>query len=175
MLHHGRFDPSVQRLGKPFRAGGGAARRAGFAVGARRDKGLIPEMPMAMAKRLLIVDDDAHICDFARKVAEGAGFEVVTASTHEDFLDAYDRLDPTVILLDLVMPQVDGIGVLQILADRQSRARVLIMSGYHPELLRSGSRLGQGYDLEMRGTLHKPFGVADPRDALNAVANEEEA
>jgi YesN/AraC family two-component response regulator len=71
------------------------------------------------------------------------------------------------------MPTVDGIGVLQILADRQSKAKLLIMSGYHPELLKSGSRLGFGYALDMRGTLHKPFGVADLREALKQLEDDE--
>jgi DNA-binding response OmpR family regulator len=130
---------------------------------------------MGFDKRLLIIDDDPRICDFARQVAEGSGFEVATASTHEDFLRAYEALNPTVILLDLVMPNVDGIGVLQILADRQCRAKVLIMSGYHPELLKSGSRLGHGFDLDMRGTLQKPFGIKELREALLFLEDEEES
>jgi DNA-binding response OmpR family regulator len=130
---------------------------------------------MGFEKRLLIIDDDPRICDFARQVAEGSGFEVATASTHEDFLRAYEALNPTVILLDLVMPNVDGIGVLQILADRQCRAKVLIMSGYHPELLKSGSRLGHGFDLDMRGTLQKPFGIKELREALLFLEDEEES
>ncbi|HZT52024.1 MAG TPA: response regulator [Stellaceae bacterium] len=129
---------------------------------------------MGSPLRLLIVDDDSRICDFARRVAEGAGYEVATASNHDDFLRAYEALDPSVILLDLVMPKVDGIGVLEILAERQSRAKILIMSGYHPELLKSGSRLGHGYELAMRGTLQKPFGVAELREALRSIAEEEE-
>ena len=135
--------------------------------------GVIKEA-MALDKRLLIVDDDPRICDFARQVAEGSGFEVATVTTHEEFLGAYEALDPTVILLDLVMPKVDGIGILQILADRQCRAKVLIMTGYHPELLKSGSRLGHGFDLDMRGTLHKPFGVKELREALLFLEDEEE-
>ncbi len=128
---------------------------------------------MLADKRLLIVDDDTRICDLTRQVAVGLGFETATASTHEEFLRCYEALDPTVILLDLVMPQVDGIGVLQILADRKCRARILIMSGFHPELLKSGSRLGHGYDLDMRGTLHKPFGVGELREALTALVEED--
>ena len=128
---------------------------------------------MLADRRLLIVDDDPRICDLARRVGEGLGFKTETASTHEEFLCCYETLDPTVILLDLVMPQVDGIGVLQILADRNCRARILIMSGFHPELLKSGSRLGHGYDLDMRGTLHKPFALGELREVLIAIAEQD--
>jgi hypothetical protein len=44
------------------------------------------------------------------------------------------------------------------------------MSGYHPELLRSGFRLGDGYQLDVKGTLHKPFGSTELRVALQQLA-----
>ena len=48
-------------------------------------------------------------------------------------------------------------------------SKILIMSGYHPELLKSGFRLGDGYKLDVRGTLHKPFGSAELRAALRQL------
>jgi DNA-binding response OmpR family regulator len=119
------------------------------------------------AKRLLIVDDEQSICEFVRRVAESEGYEVEVALTHEQFSETYDRFQPSAILLDLVMPKVDGIALLATLADKQCRAQLLIMSGYHPELLKSGSRLGSGYNLDVRGTLHKPFGVSELQSALH--------
>ena len=121
-------------------------------------------------KRLLVVDDEASICDFVRQVAEGMGFIVVTAVTHDQFQSAYAEFQPTAILLDLVMPDVDGIALLGILADANCQARILIMSGYHPELLKSGFRLGDGYRLDVKGTLRKPFGSAELRQALQQLA-----
>jgi len=118
-------------------------------------------------RRLLIVDDEPSICDFVRRVAESEGYNVETATTHDQFGAAYDRFRPSAILLDLVMPKVDGIALLEMLAEKQCTARLLIMSGYHPELLKSGSRLGNGYNLDVRGTLHKPFGVSELQSALH--------
>ena len=117
-------------------------------------------------KRLLVIDDEQSICDFVRRVAESEGYDVEIATTHEQFHEAYDRFQPSAILLDLVMPKVDGIALLATLAEKQCTAQLLIMSGYHPELLKSGSRLGSGYNLDVRGTLHKPFGVSELQSAL---------
>jgi hypothetical protein len=64
---------------------------------------------------------------------------------------------------------VDGIALLGILADQDCQAKILIMSGYHPELLKSGFRLGDGYKLDVKGTLHKPFGSAELRAALRQL------
>jgi DNA-binding response OmpR family regulator len=121
------------------------------------------------SKRLLVIDDEPSICEFVKRVAETQGFEVVTVVTHDQFNVAYESFNPTAILLDLVMPNVDGIALLEKLADRQCKARLLIMSGYHPELLKSGQRLGDGYDLDMRGTLHKPFGINELQAALSSL------
>jgi CheY-like chemotaxis protein len=121
-------------------------------------------------KRLLVIDDEAAICDFVRQVAEGVGFTVVTAVDHQQFQSAYAEFQPTAILLDLVMPDVDGIALLGILADANCQAKILIMSGYHPELLKSGFRLGDGYRLDVKGTLRKPFGSTELRQALQQLA-----
>jgi CheY-like chemotaxis protein len=121
-------------------------------------------------KRLLVIDDEASICDFVRQVAEGVGFTVVTATDHQQFQSAYVGFQPTAILLDLVMPDVDGIALLGILADANCQAKILIMSGYHPELLKSGFRLGDGYRLDVKGTLRKPFGSTELRQALQQLA-----
>jgi DNA-binding response OmpR family regulator len=122
--------------------------------------------PAKAEKRLLIVDDEPSICDFVKRVAESEGYDVEVALTDEQFHEVYDRFQPSAILLDLVMPKVDGIALLATLAEKHCTAQLLIMSGYHPELLKSGSRLGSGYNLDVRGTLHKPFGVTELQSAL---------
>jgi DNA-binding response OmpR family regulator len=122
------------------------------------------------SKRLLVVDDEAAICDFVKQIAEDAGFAVAVAVNHEQFRAAYDSFRPTAIMLDLVMPDVDGIALLGILADEDCHAKILIMSGFHPELLKSGFRLGDGYKLDVKGTLRKPFGSAELRAALQQLA-----
>jgi len=121
------------------------------------------------SKRLLVVDDEAAICDFVKQIAEDAGFAVAVAVNHEQFRAAYDSFHPTAIMLDLVMPDVDGIALLGILADEDCQAKILIMSGFHPELLKSGFRLGDGYKLDVKGTLRKPFGSAELRVALQQL------
>ena len=117
-------------------------------------------------KRLLVIDDERSICEFVQRVAETEGFEVLTAITHEQFKAAYDSFRPSAILLDLMMPHVDGVALLANLAERNCTAQLMIMSGYHPELLNSSRRLGSNYALDVRGTLRKPFGVAELKDAL---------
>ena len=80
--------------------------------------------------RVLVVDDSA----FARKVLrqaleKDARIHVVgIASDGLEALEKIAQLDPDVITLDLMMPNLDGIGVLRELSLVRSRARVLVVS-----------------------------------------------
>ena len=98
--------------------------------------------------------------------AEQQGFEVATALTHEEYKAAYDSFRPSAILLDLMMPHVDGLAILEKLGEKRSTAQLVIMTGYHPELLNSSRRLGSNYALDVRGTLRKPFGATELMYAL---------
>jgi CheY-like chemotaxis protein len=121
------------------------------------------------SKKLLVVDDEPSICALVCRVAEAAGYEVAAAATHEEFTRAYDSLAPNVIAMDLVMPQVDGIALLEILAEKRCRAKIIVMTGHHPELLKSAARIAAGHGLDIRDTLHKPFGESELRRVLTTA------
>jgi len=120
----------------------------------------------ASQRRILVIDDEPAVCDLVRRVAEAEGFQVATTGNHEEFLSRFDSLAPSYIFLDLILPDVDGIALLQSLAEKGCTAQIVIMSGTHPELLKTSSRLGRSYDLNIVGTLRKPFRANELRDAL---------
>ncbi len=57
---------------------------------------------------MLVVDDEAHVRDFLRVVLEARGYSVATATDGRAALDKVRRDPPDLILLDLVMPTMDG-------------------------------------------------------------------
>jgi CheY-like chemotaxis protein len=63
--------------------------------------------------RLLVVDDDLLVHDLVVQLLEGEAYDVQTASDGREALAAISRRRPDVILLDLLMPQMDGFGVLE--------------------------------------------------------------
>jgi DNA-binding response OmpR family regulator len=63
--------------------------------------------------RVLVVDDDALIRRLLRAALEREGFEVADAATGEEALDRCARLAPDLVLLDVVLPGIDGIEVLR--------------------------------------------------------------
>ena len=82
--------------------------------------------------RILIVDDHPVVRDGLRGMFQGDhDFEVVgEAADGAEAVRLAGELEPDVILMDLHMPGVDGATAIQQLADRGSRARVLVLTTY---------------------------------------------
>lgn len=115
---------------------------------------------------LLMIDDEPAMGTFVRGVAEGLGFEVETTAAAEDFKDALRRYDPTVIVLDVSMPQVDGIELTGYLAEIGTRAKILILSGFDETVRRMALHIGEARGLRMAGVLAKPIRATDLREQL---------
>ena len=62
---------------------------------------------------ILVVDDEASICRILQTRLEMIGYSVVTASDGEEALSAFRLLTPDLIVLDVMMPKLDGYGVCQ--------------------------------------------------------------
>lgn len=121
---------------------------------------------MASNKRLLVIDDEPAFGGFVREVAEGLGFEVRVTTKADEFAEFYETFEPTVIVLDVVMPEVDGIELVQWLAQEKCKARIVIVTGYNPHYADAAKRLVSAGDLPSVMTLTKPVSLADLRAAL---------
>ena len=106
--------------------------------------------------RLLLVDDDEDVRQMIGDVADELGFAVITTGNAHDFLSAYGDFDPTLVLLDLVMADVDGVELLRTLSKRRCAAKVMVMSGLNAKVLKTAERLGTTHGLQMIGALPKP-------------------
>jgi len=120
--------------------------------------------------RLLVIDDEPGIRDFITEVAEGIGFEAKAAATPDDFRAAYRTFAPTTIILDLVMPEIDGVELLRFLAADHCRAQVLVASGADPRVLATAKRLGDAHGLQMSGMLEKPITIIDLETLLKEAS-----
>ena len=121
-----------------------------------------------MVKRLLAVDDDPAMLSLIGRVARDLGFEVDVVTHASFFMTTYVRKKPDVITLDIIMPDVDGIELIQWLGDVGCTAHVIVMSGGGLPYARMARRLGEdGAKLHM-SCLNKPFAVSELRSALTA-------
>ncbi len=78
--------------------------------------------------KVLIVDDEPDVLLLLRVNLEAAGYETVLAADGEMALNRIAEADPDVVLLDIMMPVMDGWGVLRALADRDQAPRVVVVS-----------------------------------------------
>jgi DNA-binding response OmpR family regulator len=116
-------------------------------------------------KRLLSVDDDAHILSIIQAVAVDLGFSVEALSESARFMTTYNRVKPDVITLDVMMPDMDGIEIIQWLSDIESTARVIIVSG-GARMMKLGEKLARARGSLRTTLLTKPFAIDELRAAL---------
>ena len=79
-------------------------------------------------RRVLIIDDDAAVLKGLADYFERLKYEVVRASTGNQGVAAFDAQEPDVTILDLRLPDMDGLQVLEAL--RRKRALVIMLTGY---------------------------------------------
>jgi two-component system copper resistance phosphate regulon response regulator CusR len=77
---------------------------------------------------VLVVDDEQRICRFVARALEASGFQVDMAMTGGDALRSVSDNDYSVIILDLLMPGMDGYEVLSRIVDTDPSQRVLVLS-----------------------------------------------
>lgn len=99
--------------------------------------------------RILVVDDELDIAEAVRAVLEAEGYQVETASDGGQCLQELRRQQPDLLLLDVMMPVVDGFGVLESMQSEGMQVPVVVMSAIRPD-----SRLAEH---KVKAFLKKPF------------------
>jgi EAL domain-containing protein (putative c-di-GMP-specific phosphodiesterase class I) len=124
------------------------------------------------AGRLIVVDDDPAVGTFIGRVARRAGFDVIVTSDAADSKQRVRSWRPASIILDLGMPETDGVEMLRFLADERVGARILIISGFDDKILDAANRLGTARGLNMAGVLRKPVLIEDLMQMLRKIGND---
>jgi two-component system nitrogen regulation response regulator NtrX len=83
-----------------------------------------------MKSRILVIDDEAAIRDSLRMILEYEGYEFLGAATGQDGLAMVDRENPDLVFLDIKMPGMDGLEVLQRIKAANETVPVVMISGH---------------------------------------------
>ena len=110
---------------------------------------------------LLIVDDEPEIGEFAAFSAENVGYAVVSTTNGKAFQNAYLTQSPDLILMDVAMPDIDAIGLLEWLYDAGNQTPIILMSGYGDYMLSWAHTQGSDMGMPVIGTLSKPFSLEE--------------
>jgi len=119
-----------------------------------------------MPDKILIVDDDPDILDAVSIILEAKGYQVVTAKDGIEGLANLKAEKPDLLILDLLMPKMDGFAVCKELQDpRWSKYReipILIVTSVREEASRRRYELETGLELDVDDYVEKPI----PPDVL---------
>lgn len=110
---------------------------------------------------IAVIDDDAATCRAVARLLGADGYRVRTYTTARDYLDETDAASPTCVLVDIRMPDVDGLALMRTMHEDASDIPAVFMTatGHVPtvvDALKTGA-----VDL-----LAKPFSAAELRDAI---------
>lgn len=114
--------------------------------------------------RILVVDDEPDILLLHRLNLEGAGHEVLLAADGMKALERIDVDSPAVVVLDVMMPVLDGWGVLEALQDRLDAPPVLVVSAKS-----AAADVEHALSLGAAGYLAKPFNAHTLLDEVNKL------
>jgi two-component system OmpR family response regulator len=119
-----------------------------------------------MAGKVLIVDDNPDIVALLRANLRMAGFETSEARNGEVALRRIEEDRPDLILLDLMMPVLDGWGVLEALQDRSDSPEVVVVTAAEsPDNVDRAQRLG------ISGYVTKPFNLVSLLELVRSLVN----
>jgi DNA-binding response OmpR family regulator len=125
---------------------------------------------MEKQAKILLVDDDPDILEAMSAVLQSHDYAIVTARDGQDGLAKLRSEKPDLMVLDLMMPRMDGFAVCQELLDprwsKYSDIPIIILTSVKEDAGRRRYELGSGLELKVNDYLEKPI---DPHILLKRV------
>ena len=118
--------------------------------------------------KLLVVDDAPYVLKALRDTLEAHGYEVHEAVNGEEAVTRYREVKPDVVLMDILMPKMDGISATRNIIDYDPEAKIIAVTavgkrGLEKECIEAGAS-----DFVM-----KPFKTKDLLNTINSLGNDE--
>lgn len=123
------------------------------------------------ASTLLILDDDGNDAEIIASEAQTQGFEVRIFDDANLFMAAFLAERPSHLAIDILMPGVHGVSLLQTLAQHQCQSSIILTSGIGTAALPAVQLAAIQYQLNIRGILHYPFHQHILRNMLSDQAS----
>jgi DNA-binding response OmpR family regulator len=122
--------------------------------------------------RILAVDDDPSVVHLLADVLRAEGHKVTTVTQGVRVFSVAQRFRPDLILMDIMMPYLDGVDQMRLLARHETLSRVpviVVTAKLNPLAGASGDALRA---LRIAGLVEKPFNIADLLGQIDAVLAE---
>jgi len=118
---------------------------------------------MEKRAKILLVDDDPDFVEATKVVLESQPYEVITALSGKEGLEKAREQKPDLVLLDIIMPQIDGFQVCQQLKKDPELAEVpvIMITSFSEKYRETSLGLSQGLTLEAEDFVDKPVAPAE--------------
>lgn len=116
-------------------------------------------------KRILLVDDEKQLVELVSMRLEANGYEVIPAYDGQDALDKARKTKPDLIILDLMLPKIDGYKVCRMIKFDEKYKHIPIIM-FTARAQENDERLG--YEVGANGYITKPF---EAQELLNKIAD----
>ena len=124
-----------------------------------------------MNKELYILDDDEQYAQLLGEVARNNDWNVQIEQSPITFLKTNLNKD-AVLVLDLVMPEMDGIEVIRALSEKKIKILLILVSGFDTRVLHSAQQLAEAHDIKVLATLTKPISIQEFSKVLSKIKGE---
>lgn len=114
---------------------------------------------------ILLAEDDTHIREGLSDMLEREGYQVIGAKNGQVALDKYSSNDIDFVILDIMMPLLDGYSVCKKIRQQNDRIPIIFLSAKSEEIDKV-----LGLELGADDYINKPFGIAEVRARIKAVA-----
>lgn len=118
--------------------------------------------------KVLVVDDAPHVLQAIQDTLEAHGYEVYEAVNGEEALIKYRDVAPDIVLMDILMPMVDGVRATRNIIKYDSDARIIVITalgklGLEKDCIEAGAS----------GFIMKPFKIKELLDMMNSRGKNE--
>lgn len=124
----------------------------------------------ATAGRILVVDDEPALGKMVQRALAPLGYEVEVTAQARKFKQLFESRLPTAVIIDIVMPETDGIELIRWIAARSADVKVIIASGSKSEYAKAAAVLGAAAGIKTIISLRKPLSLAELREAVTRQA-----
>ena len=119
---------------------------------------------MEKRAKILVVDDEPTICSMMNVFLTQIGYQVETVNSGEDAIALFDQAPPDMVLLDISMPGMRGIDVLQCIKTRKADCGVIMLSAYGDD-----QTIQEALDMGAYCYIQKPMELMDLKSRLEAL------
>ena len=120
-------------------------------------------------QRVLVVDDEPEILSAMEGLLKYLGYRAEFASSGKEGLQKYVESRPDAVLMDINMPEMDGVACIEELFNHDPDAKISIISGYEMEGIEGLSEQNKG---SLKDYLAKPVGLSDLSEVLAKMLQE---